>query len=235
MAVVRVPGSIERINAVLEQLFRAHGIEAVSEGNTLRFPAFPGYWMTGEAFNPLERAGQVDFRLGIAPDRMICESVAGPGTTPEKQIEDGLRAFASNSFHVLLCAFFGAPTDHGIERAEWVIGGAKRVVILGTIGTRFGFPLGTDGEPDIRFFPAFKQHIQAQPLPLGTHWVRLYQMRYQGACNANEVLLDNRQWPELQTALATFDWPGSEKPYDVRVFLVIRDSEGVAPLLSPDS
>jgi hypothetical protein len=237
MAVVRVPGSIERINAVLEQLFGAHGIEAVSEENTLRFPAFPGFWMNAEAFNPLERAGQVDFRLGIAPDRMLCESVAGLGTTPEKQIEDGLRAFASNSFHVLLSAFFGVPRrEGGIDREEWEIGGAKRVVFLGTIGSRFGFPPGADGKPDVRFFPVFKQHIQAQPLPPGTHWVRLYQMRFRGACTANEVLLDNHPWPELQNAMAAYDWPVNEKYYDVRLFLVIRDPEEVSPVPSdPDS
>jgi hypothetical protein len=228
MAVIRVTGSIDRINAVLEQLFRGHGIEAVRAGNELRFPAFPDYRMNGEAFNPRERAGQLDFRLGIAPGRTVCESVAGIGTTPDAQIEDGLRAFASNSFHVLLSAFFGVPRlEHGADHEEWEIGGVKRTVVLGTIGTRFGFPLGTDDKPDIGFFRAFKRHVRAQPLSAGTHWVRLYHMRSGGECTANEVLLDNRQWPELESAMAAFDWPASERRYDVRLFLVIRDPEAV--------
>lgn len=225
MAVVRVPGSTDRINAVLEQLFRAHGVEVVREGDKLRFPAFPDYWMNGEAFNPLEFAGQLDFRLSISRSRMIGESVAGMGSTPEKQIEDGLAAFASNSFHVLLCAFFRVPLAHGIDCEEWVIGGLKRHVFIGTIGTRFGYPLGADGKPDIRFYQAFKKHVQSHPLPQGTHWVRLYHMRRGGRTTANEVLLDNHPWTDLQHRMAAFDWPVCEKMYDVRQFLVIRDAE----------
>jgi hypothetical protein len=225
MAVVRVPGSTDRINAALEELFRSHGVEAVREGGRLRFPAFPDYWMSGEAFNPMEFAGQLDFRLGIAPNRMVGESVAGMGTTPEKQISDGLAAFASNSFHVLLSAFFGVPVGHGIDREEWVIGGLKRTVFVGTIGTRFGYPLGADGKPDIRFFQSLKKQIQTHPLPHGTHWVRLYHMRRGGRTTANEVLLDNHPWSELQHRMAAFDWPVGEKMYDVRQFIVIRDAE----------
>ncbi len=225
MAVVRVPGSTDRINGVLAKLFQAHGIETVREDDRLRFPAFPDYWMNGEAFNPMEYAGQLDFRLGIGRYRMIGESVAGLGKSAEKQIEDGLAAFASNSFHVLLCAFFGVPLDHGIDREEWVLGGLKRDVFLGTIGTRFGYPLGDDGKPDIRFFQAFKQLLLTQPLPPGTHWVRLYHMHRGGRTTANEVLLDNHPWSELQHGMAAFRWPASEKMYDVRQFIVIRDAE----------
>ena len=36
----------------------------------------------------------------------------------------------------------------------------------------------------------------------------------------NEILLDNHPWPEMQDAMAAFDWPVSEKRYDVRQFLV---------------
>ncbi len=225
MAVIRVPGSTARINTVLAQLFQAHGVEAVHDGSVLRFPAHPGLWMNGEAFNPLERAGQLDFRLGIEPNRLLCESVAGMGRTPDTQIDDGLAAFASHSFHVLLCAFFGVPPDHGICREEWDIDERKRVVFIGTIGSRFGFPLDGSGKPEIRFFVEFTRRLKVQPMPSGTHWVRLYQMRRGGRVLANEVLLDNQPWAELQDAMAAFDWPLCDNTYDVRVFLVIRDSE----------
>jgi hypothetical protein len=223
MAVIRVPGSTARINAVLAQLFQAHGVEAVHDENVLRFPAHPGRWMNGEAFNPLERAGQLDFRLEIEPGRLLVESVAGLGRTADEQIDDGLAAFASNSFHVLLSAFFDIPPDHGIVREEWEIGGRKRVVFVGTIGSRFACPTDAAGDPDIRFFDEFTRLLKAQSLPSGTHWLRLYQMRHAGSVKANEVLLDNQPWAELQDGMAAFDWPVQENYYDVRVFLVILD------------
>lgn len=243
----QIPGSTEYIVGVLEQLFRGHGVRAVRtsasrsflrslfrlfrghgvravrSGLELLFPAFPNYRMTGEAFRATERAGQIDIRLWIAPDRMLGESVAGVGPTPAEQIPDGIRAFITHSFHVLLCAFFGVPPAHGVARERWAIGGTPRDVFVGTVGSRFGFPLDADGSPDIGFFQAFKHLLEVQSLPSGIHWVRLYQARQNGQSICNEVLLDNDPWPALQDGMAAFGWPASDKWYDVRVFLVIRD------------
>ena len=48
-------------------------------------------------------------------------------------------------------------------------------------------------------------------------------MRHKGAVLSNEVLLDNAPWEEMQAFMGEQRWPVSEKPYDVRVFLVIKD------------
>lgn len=225
MAVERIPGSMDGVNDVLVQLFSGHGVEAARHGDGVVFPAHPGLWANGEAFRMYERIAQLDVRLGVEPGRMLVESVSGIGMTDGEQILNGLEAFTSTTFHVLLTAFFGLPECHGTERLEWEIGGRKRVVFLGVVGTRFGFPPGPDGQPDLRFYHHFERHLKAQPLPPGTHWVRLYQMRFRGEATANEVLLDNDPWPEMQEAMAAFEWPATEKHYDVRLFLVIMDPE----------
>jgi hypothetical protein len=225
MAVTPVPGSIERINQVLEGLYRAHGVEAVRQGDVVRFPAHPDLWTNGEAFDHGTRAGQVDVRLGVDSERALCESFAGLGDDLDQRTNDGLLAFTRCSFHVLLSAFFGSPSNDHAGREEWVIGGAARAVFLGNVTSRFGLPPGAESAPDLRFFDHFQCRLNAQPLPPGTHWVRLYQMRFRGESMCNEVLLDNAMWPAMQEAMTAFDWPVSEQYYDVRLFMVIRDLE----------
>jgi hypothetical protein len=226
MAIVRVPGSIELITGALEQLFQGHGVETTRDGEYLRFPAHPALWVNGELFREYEAAIQLDVRLGgFGPDRTLIESTGGMGQTQEAQIHNALATFADGTFHAILAAFFDhEPSDHA-SRHEWVIGGRKRTIDLGLITTAFGYPVGTDGQPDLAFFDHFKRHLEAQPLPPGTHWVRLYQMRFRGQDMCNEVLLDNDPWEAGMAGMAAFDWPVNDKPYDVRAFLVIRDPE----------
>jgi hypothetical protein len=223
MASMRVPGSIDAINGVLEQLFQGHGVETVRDGEYIRFPAYPEMWANGELFREYEPAIQLDVRLGLADQRVLVESTGGMGDGQNTQIGNALQKFADSSFHIMLTAFFGLPECHGTQQLEWEIGGRKRVVSLGLVTSWFGFPPGADGQPDLRFFDHFERHLRAQPLPPGTHWVRLYQMRFRGEDMCNEVLLDNDPWEAVMAGMAEFDWPVSENPYDVRVFLVIRD------------
>lgn len=225
MAVVPVPGSTERINQVLEALYRAHGIDVVREADIVRFPARPEMCTNGEAFDMGTVAGQIDVRLEIAAGRVLCESFTGIGDTHDERTNDGLLSFTRCSFHVLLAAFFDLPANDHVEREEWVIDGRRRTVYLGNIATRFGYTQGDDQQPDIRFFQHFQRQLEAQPLSPGTHWVRLYHMHHRGENLSNEVLIDNNQWDALQHAMAAYPWPASEQTYDVRLFLVIRDAE----------
>lgn len=228
--VTTVPGSEETINRFLDEMFRAHGVATVPVEGGIRFPDFPGRWANGEAFAVTENAWQLDFRFGLGDGRMLCESVTGIGP-PDARVADGMNAFAGASFHVILSALFARPLCHSTEREEWVVGGVPRVVFLGTLQSRFGFPLTVEGNPDIRFFRYFAERLCELPLPPGDHWVRLYQMRAGERSVSNEVLLDNHAWPEMQDAMAAFEWPTRKNDsddrsefYDVRLFLVIRDA-----------
>jgi len=217
-----VPGSADLVCDALGEMLRRHGVESVRDGDKLRFPAHAALWANGAAYRECERTLQIDIRLGIEPNRVLVESVAGFGTEDGPAITDGIASLERATLLVLLAAFFGRPQV--AQRHRWEIGGQKRLVALGPVTTRFGLPRDAEGKPDLRFFDHFKARLQAQSLPPGTHWVRLYQMQHGGKITCNEVLLDNDPWPEMQTAVAEFDWPTSENPYDVRVFLVIRDA-----------
>ena len=218
----RIAGSAALVCDGLAELFAGHGVEAFREGDELRFPAHPALRADGEAFRRFEQSAQIDVRLVIGPGRTIVESVAGIGTEDDAAIEDGLYSFGRGTLPVLIAAFFGQ--ERIVVRQRWPIGGHKRIVSVGEVSSRFGFPPGPEGKPDLGFFGHFQDRLATQHLPTGTHWVRLYQARQAGKPLANEVLFDNRPWPEMQAAMAGFDWPVRGDAYDVRVFLVIRDA-----------
>jgi len=220
----RIDGSTDYVIDVLQQLFQGHGIEARAQSGVVSFPAHPGLWADGELFSYSEKIVQLDVRLGgFDGDRVLVESIGGFGSDLNSQANFALEAFANASFHVLLPAFFNRPPCHGIEREVWTIG-SPRVVYPGLITTVFGFPPPTpDGMPDLGFYEAFTKLVESYPLPRGTHWIRVYQMRNQGQALSNEVLVDNDECKELQAALADYNWPVSDSPYDVRVFVVVKD------------
>ncbi|MBY0456221.1 MAG: hypothetical protein K2V38_02670 [Gemmataceae bacterium] len=224
MSLAPVPGSVSQINSVLEQLFRAHGIETERHGDLIHFPHHPRFAIDGEAFDMGTPAGQLDVRLRLPDGRVLCESVSGIASDLDGRINNGLLVFSQTSFHVLISAFFGAAEGDHVAREAWEIGGHARGVFLGNATTRFGFPPGLNGQPDMSFFPVFQQAIQSQPLPPGTHWVRLYHIEHDGECLANEVLLDNADWPAVRWPMDRFDWPRvGGGTYDVRLFLVVCD------------
>ncbi len=227
MAVGLIPGSTERITQVLEALFRGHEVDVARHSDIILFPAHPKLWADGEAFATTERTTQVDVRIGLSDGRMLIESFAGVGSSADERTEDALVAFSRASLHVLLCGLFGIAPDEQVECEEWVVGGRARSVVIGTITTRFGYPVGTDQNPDIGFFGAFEQAIRAQSLPPGLHWIRLYHCEHERKCLANEVLLNNEPWVEVESAMADFSWPLCDRTYDVRVFLILRDSDRV--------
>jgi hypothetical protein len=224
MNVQSVKGSIQSVNKVLRQLFEGHGVNALLESNRVVFPAHTGLWTDGEIFRSYERICQLDVRFGgFDGKRVLVESIAGFGADINAQAQRALQAYANASFHVLLPAFFDRPPCHGTERETWMIG-RPRLVYPGPITTVFGFPPPkVDGNPNLEFYPAFKKRMMTFDLSPQTHWLRIYQMRHNGNVLANEVLVDNEPSEQLQTFMSEQSWPVTEKPYDVRTFLVIKN------------
>lgn len=219
-------GYLPYINDVLRQLFEGHGVPTSTYRDWVVFPDHE-YAVSGrivqEIANPNALILQLDVRLVLDDRLVLLESCSGWGESAEVAVQNALEAFANSTFHVLLAAFFKQPLCHGTERLECTIGGQSREVFLGVVTSRFGTPLDGEGEPDLTFFNYFLSQLESQKLSPGTHWLRLYQMQSQGAALANEVLLDNEPWSEMQTAMSRYPWPINDDPYDVRVFLVVKD------------
>jgi Family of unknown function (DUF6348) len=215
------------IGAALKQNFEGHGISAsLDRDGRLTFPLHPKMWVIGDLFQIAEKIVQLNVSMGgFDGDRTLIESVVGVGDDLNTQVDSALLAFGQGTFHVLLSAFFGLPECHGTERELTTIDGHRRELYIGLCTSRFGPPLRSDGTTfDLEFFNAFKSSLKKQSLPSGTHWIRLYHMRHRGQSMGNEVLFDNGDWPAMQETMAAFRWPVSEKHYDVRIFLIIKDS-----------
>ena len=218
-----IEGTDEYIANVLCSLFEGHGVKAELQDNRVIFPDFPDYWVNGDCYI-VEGTVQMDVRMGgFDGDRVIVESNCGFGDSIEEQVNFAMQSTANASFHVFLPAFIEVPACHGTEKEIWKIV-EDRDVFAGLITTVFGYPpAGEDGIPDMSFYEKFIEKMETFPLAKGTHWIRIQHMRMKDEALCNDVLLDNEPWPEMQEFIASHDWPHSEEPYDVRVFLIIKD------------
>jgi hypothetical protein len=234
----RIKGSDAQLADVLGKLFAGHGVRTAplqlprpswlarlfgaTTPAVLTFPDHPGFQLAGFAgelpgSHPL--LSQTDIILGLPNGCGVVESFAGMGDTPQAQIADAVAKFALSSFHVLLTAFFDKPVDGGAVLETWDAGGERRTVVLGPMVSRFGEP-----PTDLRWRDQYLSAVRAA-VPPGVHWVQLYQMRQGNESAGGSVLLDNEPWPELERAVAGFDWPPGEPMYDARIFLVVGPAE----------
>jgi hypothetical protein len=219
------------VNEPLLELFRAHGVEAVAQGDWITFPGRPIRANAAIVRELPQKAGltvQLDVRFEVGPRRTIIESFAGIGQTREGACADAVRNLVANSFHVLLAAFF-RPEDEHVTREEWAVGGRPAQAFIGNAGIR-GKPPVPPGEL-VGWFWQLKSKLEGQQLRPGTHWCRVYYAQMQGKRTACEALLDNVVWPEMQEELAAVTWPAGEAFYGVRLFLALQVSRGgeVAP------
>jgi hypothetical protein len=214
---------MSQINALMLQMFQAHGIDAAPQGEWVVFPnrnLRANGSIVKEWTEQTPMSIQLDVRIAIEPWRTIIESFAGVGETKEQTLRDALQNFAVSSFHVILAAFFQSNDDQTAQE-EWTIGGTKRLVTLGNIGIRGAFPV--QGDQAVAWFRRFEEKLHSSQVGQGTHWVRLYYGQANGKAIACEVLLDNQVWEAMQSEMAAISWPGGERFYSVRIFLVIQD------------
>jgi len=219
------------MNAVLQEAFRAHGVEAIAEGDWVVFPRHDlraSAAVVRESPNPAGVSVQFDVRLALGPERTLVESFGGVGANREEAAKEARQNFLLNSFHVLFAAFF-APGDPQVTEVEWTVGGVKKRVTLGNIGVRGKLP--AQGAAAATWLELLAEQIQGRKLPDGIHWVRLYYAQMGSRSLTCEVLLDNEPWEEVRVPMAAFDWPRGEAFYSVRLFLVLQGGTDVGRAL----
>jgi hypothetical protein len=210
------------MNAALAHLFRDHGVESDAPGDHVVFPGRPlraTAAIVNEMVHPSAVTVQLDVWLRLQSGRELCESFAGVGPTRDEAARDAFRLFASNTFHVLLSAFFDRPNEQS-SREDVTLRGRPCRITLGTLGMRGQMP--RPGPEMAALYHRFEEALREQPFTGGTHWVRLYYAHLDGRTHSCEVLLDNQPWPAMQERTAALDWPASEPFYSLRVFQVIE-------------
>jgi hypothetical protein len=213
----------EDATVAIAELFSAHGLPVdlkdgwvVARSGVLRAQA--------RIFERPKHSGYHQLQLDVqvvAPNGIdILESVAGFGPTLHAAILEGISSFAQASFHVIFSALTGKPCSH-CDTEEWLIGGIPRTVFLGMITSRAE---KSDKGPDrMGWFQVVETAIKNLQLSSGTHWIRFYHAELPESESVNEALLDNVSHSGLQSALASFVWPKTERFYSDRLFLIICD------------
>ena len=214
----------EQSIAFLMSLFEEHEITAVPEDNWIVLTDY-GLRATCAVSDPNKQPGGFSLQLDVCVEtgmgRALVESFAGFGRTVEEALADSWQNFISNSFHVILAAFFTDAHDDQISREIWTIDDEERTVILGNIGGRRSAKL-TEKLP-LDWFAAFEEKIKERPLGPGSHWIRLFYGQMDDKTLACEVLLDNETWTGVQEEMTNFDWPQRKEFYSVRLFLIVLD------------
>jgi hypothetical protein len=73
------------------------------------------------------------------------------------------------------------------------------------------------------WFEQVEEKLKSGNLASGTHWIRIYYAQTDNHPLKLEVLLDNDVWEQMQTELATIDWPRGKEFFSLRVFMVTQD------------
>ena len=82
-----------------------------------------------------EKTGRLDVDVLLEDERQLQEAFAGIGSG-EDGLQDALRNFASNSFHVLLSALWGQAEEDQVMVESWEIGERRFEVHIGNLGLR---------------------------------------------------------------------------------------------------
>lgn len=211
---------------VVEGLFDAHGLSTVRHnGWVVPGGQLPAVRATLYPPAPQSTVAQVDFEVLVNPETLIVESFGGAGATQREMAGSAINAFCSNTFHVLLDAFWpdtGCDHQHA-EQERWSIQGQDWRVTIGTFMVKtFGDTHTVEVPPAA--FERLQEQVCHRSLSQGPHWVRLYFFRMEGQDPTVEVLLDNEPFPEAEEALAKVSWPETGA-YSVRTFLVLQPGE----------
>lgn len=215
-------------NAILLALLQGHGVAAQQVGQEIHFPDSvrrASAVVVQQRRQPGGAIVQLDVSLWLGPGQRLVESFGGIGASEDEALADAFQGFMSTSLHVLLVAFLGGDPAT-VPQTHW----GPWQVTRGEFGLRGNLPPG--GEAHLaHILKALAALLEAQPLPEGTHWLRLYYAQLQGQRRQCELLLDNEPWPEGQATLERLAWPVGEAFYSVRLFLVLQRGEALAWLL----
>ncbi|OON65867.1 DUF6348 family protein [Hymenobacter sp. CRA2] len=210
------------INCDIQILFQNHGVGVVALADKAllltRTPALVWAQVVLQEY-PDGVSSQLDVRLDIGP-QMLIESFGDVGEDAESAVQNNLRNFAHNSFHVLLAALQQTTTDKQIDTEEWTINGRQWRVYMGNYGIKSlgGQPVTVPQE----LVTTLESIIRQLPLTQPHHWFRLFLSCHQRELTYVEFLMDNAPVPTVEEQLRQLDWQLADDFYSVRLFLMLQ-------------
>lgn len=202
---------------VLIRLFKAHDIPcSVVEGWVLPYgqsPAIRCIW------HPPKKAGAgcLDVEILLADGRMLIDRCAGLGED-NNAIMDGVQNFVLGSFPVLLASLYGKNDPEQVTTKRWSLAGSDWTAYIGNFSRRASE--GIDIPVPKSAFTAIQSAIEKSAVSADLHWFRTFYCHI-SAQQVFEALMDNKPWPEGETALKDIPWEKCNGYYSVRNFLVL--------------
>ena len=187
---------------------------------------FPG--ITGQVFE-MERYDdsliiQVDIHV-LLPNQTIIESFVGHANSVEEAIAEALEQFQVNVLHVLISAFWeeAKQVENGVGLEQWYINGHRWQAVVGNYGYR-----GTAEINDVvldELFETIKEEIHALPLEKDIYAVRSVYTNVGDGRKVAEALLNNEEFPSLESAILKLPWKILDEDYSIRNLIIVMKLE----------
>jgi hypothetical protein len=205
-----------QITDYLSKLFHVHGVACVVHNDWVvpnsELPALRALWY------PDQSHGLLQVQVLVRDKLVIEECFAGAGQG-DSGLQDALVNFTTNSFHVLLAAFWGKNDPEQVTMEEWDISGKRYTAYIGNFGTRCSAGVTAHVPPEL--FAAIEAAIKREPLAGDLHWFRLFFGNAVSDSFTFEALKDNEDWPAGVRCLEAAAWERSSGYYSVRLFAVL--------------
>lgn len=212
----------ERLNLFLADTFQKHGVKCEIENNLVVFrkehiTAYTKIFDMSVSYSTLL---QLDVILEFGLGKKIIESCVGGGIDIDSAIERVQGIFISNTFYVLLTAFFIPDNKKHISRHKWLIGQHRYDVIVSQINA-----LGDIPNPlPMKWYEELEELIKNQEWSRGTHWLHLFYGQSAREIIRCEILLDNEVWKSEEKRFLSFDFPKSNDFLSISVFIVMQNA-----------
>jgi hypothetical protein len=200
----------------MQELLADHGVNLLAQEGWLTtdggLPAIRAEWAERSSE---QTAQQLDVMLALPNDDMIIECFGGGG----KDVV--MHNFVISSLHVFLAAIWDRIDEEQVGVETWNIAGSRWRVFIGNWISR----AHQDDEPwsmPQEAFRVIEDAVTKLDLSKEFHWLRFYVGNIAGRDPIFEALLNNQPWPEGLAALASINWPPSQRFYSTRLFLLLK-------------
>jgi len=185
---------------------------------------FPG--IAGQAFE-MERfedsvVVQVDIHI-LLPEQTFVESFVSHAQSEEDAIDQCFEQFEVNVLHTLIMAFWDKAkrVENGIGTDVWEINGHKWQAVISNYGYRGDEPLDDVIDDSDSMYDEVEKAIKALPLEKDIYAIRSVYTNVGDGQSVTEALINNEEFPELESSISNLSWKRLDSYYTVRNFVIL--------------
>jgi len=185
---------------------------------------FPG--IAGQAFE-MERfedsvVVQVDIHI-LLPEQTFVESFVSHAQIEEDAIDQCFEQFEVNVLHTLIMAFWDKAkrVENGIGTDVWEINGHKWQAVISNYGYRGDEPLDDVIDDSDSMYDEVEKAIKALPLEKDIYAIRSVYTNVGDGQSVTEALINNEEFPELESSISNLSWKRLDSYYTVRNFVIL--------------